>query len=165
MTSNISPDTVSISMTVEDDTLGVATSDEEGSVLEGATYPLNSKKLVVSLLRRLAATSELLSKGTAATLRWLIEGKLVELEYEPRNVQVGVANTNSKLYLVNESGILKQESEHVSCEDFYTHNNNNISHTTNDIESLQGELWEARLEVEGLCEECVNGSWPSDLHM
>ena len=37
-------------MTVEDDTPGVATSDEEGSVPEGATYPLNSKKLVVSLM-------------------------------------------------------------------------------------------------------------------
>ena len=96
---------------------------------------------------------ELPSEGTAATLRRHIEGKLVELEYEPRNVQVVVANADSKLYLVNESGILKQESEHVSCEDFYTHNNNNnISHVTTDIESLQGELWEARLEVEGLRE-------------
>ena len=152
MTSEISPNTVSISMTVEDDTPGVATSDEEGSVLEGATYPLNSKKLVVSLLRRLAAMLELLSEGTAATLRQLIEGKLVELEYEPRNVQVVVANADSKLYLVNESGILKQESEHVSREDFYTHNNNNISHVTTDIESLQGELREARLEVEGFRE-------------
>ena len=94
---------------------------------------------------------ELPSEGTAATLRWLIEGKLLELEYEPRNVQIVVENADSKLYLVNESGILKQESEHVSCEDFYTHNNNNnISHVTTDIESLQGELREARLEVEGL---------------
>ena len=96
---------------------------------------------------------ELPSEGTAATLRQLIEGKLVELEYEPRNVQVVVANANSKLYLVNESEILKQESEHVSREDFYTHNNNNnISHVTTDIESLQGELREARLEDKGLRE-------------
>ena len=47
-------------MTVEDDTPGVATSDEEGSVPEGATYPFNSKKLVVSLLRRLAAMLKIL---------------------------------------------------------------------------------------------------------
>ena len=53
---------------------------------------------------------ELPSEGTAATLRQLIEEKLVELEYEPRNIQVIVASANSKLYLVDESGILKQES-------------------------------------------------------
>ena len=154
MMSEISPNTVSISMTVEDDTPGVTTSDEEESVLEGATYPLNSKKLVVSQLRRLAAMLELPSEGTAATLRQLIEGKLVELEYEPRNIQVIVTSADSKLYLVDESGILKQESEHMSHEDFYTHNNNNnnnnISHVTNDIESLQRELREACLEVEGV---------------
>ena len=150
MTSENSSDTVSIPMTTEDDSPGVSISDEEESVPEGATYPLNSKKLVVSLLRRLAAMLELPSQGTAATLRQLIEGKLVELEYEPRNIQVIVASADSKLYLVDESGILKQESEHVSPEDFQTHNN--ISHVTNDIESLQGELREARLEVEGLRE-------------
>ena len=54
MTSEISPNTVNISMTVEDDTPKVTTSNEEQSVPEGATYPLNSKKLVFSLLRRLA---------------------------------------------------------------------------------------------------------------
>ena len=46
MTSEISPNTVNISMTVEDDTPydtpKVTTSNEEQSVLEGATYPLNS---------------------------------------------------------------------------------------------------------------------------
>ena len=92
----------------------------KGSVPEGATYLLNSKKLVVSLLRRLAAMLELPSEGTVAMLRQLIEGKLVELEYEPRNIQVIVASSDSKLYLVDESGILKQESEYVSHEDFYT---------------------------------------------
>ena len=34
----------------------------------------------------------------------------------------------------------------------FTHNNNNTSHVTNDIELLQGELREERLEVEGLRE-------------
>ena len=140
-------------MTVEDDTPGVTISNQEESMPEGITYPLNSKKLVVSLLRRLAAMLELPSEGTAAMLRQLIEEKLVELEYEPRNIQVIVTSVDSKLYLVDESGILKQESEHVSREDFYTHSNNdNISHMTNGIKSLQGELREVRLKVEGLCE-------------
>ena len=139
MTSKISPDTVSISMTVEDDTPGVTTYNEEESVLKGAIYPLNSKKLVVSLLRRLVAMLELPFEGTAAMLRQLIEEKLIELEYEPRNIQVIVVSADSKLYLVDESGILKQELEHVSREDFYTHNNNNnISHVTNDIVVARG---------------------------
>ena len=63
-----------------------------------------------------------------------------------------MVSADSRLYLVDESGILKQELEHVSREDFYTHNNNNISHVINDIESLEGELREACLEVEGLRE-------------
>ena len=46
-----------------------------------------------------------------------------------------VASTDSKLYLVDESGIFKQELEYVSLETYYTRNNN-ISHMTNDIESL-----------------------------
>ena len=47
MTSEISPDTVSISMTVEDDTPGVVTSDKEGSVPEGATYPSTPRSLLL----------------------------------------------------------------------------------------------------------------------
>ena len=74
MTSESSFDTVRIPMIVEDDAPGVTTSDNEGSVPEGATYPLNSKKLVVSLLRRLAAMLELLPEGTAAMLRQSLKG-------------------------------------------------------------------------------------------
>ena len=49
MMSEKSPDTVSTLTTVEDDALGISTSEEEENLSEGATYPLNSKKLVVSL--------------------------------------------------------------------------------------------------------------------
>ena len=44
-----------------------------------------------------------------------------------------MASADSKLYLVDESGIIKQESEHVSRENFNTHNN--ISNVTNEIKS------------------------------
>ena len=47
MTSEISPDTVSILMTVKDDTPGVNTSNEEESVLEGATYPSTPRSLLL----------------------------------------------------------------------------------------------------------------------
>ena len=93
---------------------------------------------------------ELLPEGTAVTLRQLIEGKLVELVYESRNIHVIVASADSKLHLVDESGILKQESEHMSPEDFYTHTINNIFHVKYNIELLQRKSWEVRLKVEGL---------------
>ena len=93
---------------------------------------------------------ELPSDGTSATLRQLIEGKLIELGHEPRNVQVIVASADSKLYLADESGIIKQELEHVSPESVSTHNNN--SNVTNEIDTLRRALQEARLEIEGLHE-------------
>lgn len=108
-------DTASIQTAVEDDT--PVTSEREDEVLpEEATYSLNSKKIVVSQLRRLATMLELSSEGTSATLRQLIEGKMVELGHKPRNTQVIVASTDSKLYLVDKSGIIRQESDHVSVE-------------------------------------------------
>ena len=51
---------------------------------------------------------ELPSEGTSATLRQVIEGKLLELGHEPRNTQIIVASADSKLYLVDESGIIRQ---------------------------------------------------------
>ena len=93
---------------------------------------------------------ELPSDGTSATLRQLIKGKLIELGHEPRNVQVIVASADSKLYLVDESGIIKQELEHVSPKNMSTHNNN--SNVTNEIDTLQRALQEVRLEIEGLRE-------------
>ena len=61
MTSEKSSDTVNILMAVEDDAIEGSTSEEEENLPEAATYHFNSKKLVVSLLRRLAAVFELLS--------------------------------------------------------------------------------------------------------
>ena len=87
---------------------------EDENFLQGATYPLNSKRLVVGQLRRLATMLELPREGTAATLRQVIEGKLVKLDYEPQNIQVIVAKDDSRLFLVNESGIVKEEVDHVS---------------------------------------------------
>ena len=148
MTHESSSDTMSILTTVEGDIPEVRTSEGEENLPEGVTYPLNSKRLITSQLRRLTAMLELPSDGTLATLRQLIEGKLIELGHEPRNIQVIVASADSKLYLVDESGIIKQESEHVSPENVSTHNNN--SNVTNEIDTLRRTLQEARLEVESL---------------
>ena len=147
MSSEDSSDTGSI--TGEDDTRAGTSEVEEDVLPDGATYPLNSKKIVVNQLRTLAAMLELPSEGTAATLRQVIEGKLLELGHEPRNTQIIVASADSKLYLVDESGIIRQESEHVSVENASTHNINN-AHVTSEIETLREELREARLDIESL---------------
>ena len=72
-----------MSITREDDTRAGTSEAEEDVLPDGATYPLNSKKIVVNQLRKLAAMLELPSEGTFATLRQVIEGKLLELGHEP----------------------------------------------------------------------------------
>ena len=42
--------------------------------------------------------------GSVATLRQVIERKLIQLGHEPRNTQVIISNVDSRLYLVNDSG-------------------------------------------------------------
>ena len=71
--------------------------DENQHPPDGITLPLNSKKLVISQLRRLATTLEISAVGSAATLRQVIEGKLIQLGHEPRNIQVVVSNVDSSL--------------------------------------------------------------------
>ena len=94
---------------------------------------------------------ELPAEGTSASLRQGIEGRLVELGHESWNIQVIVGSANSGLHLVDKSGIVRQESEHVSPEDMNTHNNN--THVTNKIKMLCNELQEGRLKNEGLCKQ------------
>ena len=129
-------------------------SEEDENLPEGVTYSLNLKRLVVGQLRRLATMLELLCEGTKATLRQVIEGKLVELDYEPRNIQVIVANEDSRLFLVNESGIVKEERYHVSAS-INTHMHTEPNVTINnehaeEIDTLSRQLHEVHLEIEGL---------------
>ena len=65
-----------------------------------------------------------------------------------RNRQITVASADSKLYLVDESGIIRQEMEHVSVENASTHINN--AHVTSEIETLREELQEVHLDIEVL---------------
>ena len=50
----------------------------------------------------------------------------------PGILQIIVANADLKLHLVDESGIIRQESEHMSSENM----NNDISYLINEIETL-----------------------------
>lgn len=92
--------------------------DEAEWAPKGQTYPLNSKRVKVGHLQRIAGSLGLPATGTAAVTRQLIEGKLIELDREPRNAQVVVEDTseNSSIFLIDESGIIcaHKPREHVT---------------------------------------------------
>ena len=50
-------------------------------------------------------------------------------------IQIIVVSANLKLYLVDESGIIREESEHVSVAKASTHDINN-AHVTSEIKTL-----------------------------
>ena len=49
--------------------------------------PFNSKKITGAMMKQLARGLEIPATGGGAGLRLLVEGKLVELGREPRNIQ------------------------------------------------------------------------------
>ena len=147
---------VTNSSAVQDDDFSDSDSDEGDSLPDGVTLPLNSKKLVISQLRRLATSLEISAEGSASTLRQVIDGKLIELGHEPRNIQVVVSNVDSKLYLVNDSGIITKEMEHVSSDNVVSESrasSRDANELPIDVETLTEQLSEARLEIEGLRNE------------
>ena len=102
---------------MEEDELTLSDSvSEEDELLDGVILPLNSKKIIISKLRRLATMLEISAEGSAATLRQIIEGKLIKLGHEPHNTQVIVGKVDSRLYLLDDSEIIVKEVEHVSNE-------------------------------------------------
>lgn len=140
-------------------------SDDE--LPRGKMLPLNSKRLVLEQLRTLASMLGISVRATAAQTRQLIEGKLMELEREPRSVQV-IVGEDSRLYLVDDTGIIeagpsveevREASEgtaHVQ-NNYESHGDNhdhvpdsNDEHESSDdsIEMLRSALREARLENE-----------------
>ena len=63
---------------------------EEGEVQIacGTVMPMNSKRLTKTYLSRIVEKLELPMKGSAEETRQIIEGKLLEMSREPRNVQI-----------------------------------------------------------------------------
>ena len=91
---------------------------------QGLTYSLNSKRLKAVHLQHIAESLGLPTQGTVAVTRQLIEGKLMEMGHEPRNVQVVIQgmDNNSVLFLIDEDGIIDtinpacDHVEHVSSQ-------------------------------------------------
>ena len=83
--------------------------DSEELLPEGTTYSLHSKKLKTKQLQRIAGALGLARDVPAAQTRKLIEGKLVEMDRQPSNVQVIIQGTDGdgNMYLVDETGIIK----------------------------------------------------------
>ena len=95
---------------------------EEGFELpRGDVYALNSRRLNATQLQGIAESLELPQGGSISTIRQLIEGKLIEMEHEPKNVQVilqGKGKDDYKLFLVDDNGII---SSFTHTRDHYEH--------------------------------------------
>ncbi|XP_065915676.1 myosin-13-like [Dysidea avara] len=82
----------------------------------GKTYPLNSKRIVADQIFELATLLDLPSGASVTETRQLIEGRLLELGHEPRNVQVIVqlddeGKNGSRIFLVDESGVIRESGK------------------------------------------------------
>ena len=84
----------------------------------GKTYPLNSK-IVADQIFELATLLDLPSGASVTETRQPIEGRLLELGHEPRNVQVIVqlddeSKNGSRIFLVDESGVIRESGKSSS---------------------------------------------------
>ena len=95
-------------------------SSDEDEFPEGDIFPLNSRRIKGCWIQRIAEALELPGRASLEETRQIIEGKLMELQYQPQNVQVIVQGKNdgAAMFLVNETGVIKciescDESAHV----------------------------------------------------
>ena len=137
-------------------------SDEEDLTFpKGNVYPLNSRRLVASQLHRLAGILGLPTSSSLASTRQLIEGKLLEMGCEPKNVQVIESDEDARLYLVTDDGVISEKSAEVSTHvsdtigATFSHIINNDESSVHELESLRSALREARLENEDLKEQML----------
>ena len=133
--------------------------DDEVEVLlpKGTVYPLNSRRLVADQLHRLAGMLNLPTSSTVAATRQLIEGKLLEMDQEPRNVQVIVSNDGGRLFLVAADGVISAEEEHVSGKtgEVSPPMHQTIDASAHELESLRSALREARLDSQQLRDDLL----------
>ena len=107
-------------------------------------------------LHRLAGILGLPSSSNGSSTRQLIEGKLLEMGKESRNVQVIVSGESIRLYLVTDDGVIATEPKLVSNTDVRAHTTNeffNNKLSVHELESLRSALCEAHLENTRLANE------------
>ena len=84
---------------------------EDRDLLEGKTFPLNSKRLLAFHIQLIAQRLGLPTKASTEELRQLIDGQLGEAEHEPQNVQVivqEVAGVELRVYLMDGTGVFEE---------------------------------------------------------
>ena len=136
---------------------------------EGRTYPLNLKRLISGQLQALAKMLGLPGGASTEETCQLIEGKLMELGHEPRNVQVIVQEEDEQIFLVEDGGIItftkhvsndmmmllqqhmSETEEHASIVQDHVNNDDalSLSHRDDvDVVSLRSALCEAHRQNE-----------------
>ena len=92
------------------------TKSTDGSLPRGGgskTVPLNSRRLTAQILRSLATGLEILTSTSNEELRQIIEGKLLEQEREPRDVQVVIMAAETEETGASSERILFQDKDGV----------------------------------------------------
>ena len=124
-------------------------SSDEEDFPKGDMYPLSSRRLRTVWIRQVAEAMELLTRALLEEVRQMIEGKLVQQQYQPQNVQVVVQGKDDEaaMFLVNENGVIK------CIESRNTHD-----HVTNSPESAHGALlaFEREQESDDPCSTSCN---------
>ena len=95
------------------------------------------KKLVADQLHRLAGMLGLPSSSTGSSTRQLIEGKLLEMGKEPRNVQLIISDEGRRLYLVTDDGMMTAGPEHVSNTEVRAHTTNKLFNNELSVHELE----------------------------
>ena len=87
-----------------------ATQPNENELPEGTTYHMNSKRLKLRQLKRIAeALGVTTESASAADIRTIIEGKLRERDQNPVEIQVTVQGSDDDdgtLFLINDEGVI-----------------------------------------------------------
>ena len=94
----------------------IESEDTESHILKGRMLPLNFRRLGSTHIRLLSESLGLSTLSSTEELRPLIEGKLIEQEQKPCNVQVVVHesfNIEMCLFLVDVSGPFQQSAPYV----------------------------------------------------
>ena len=90
-------------------------SSDEEDFPEGDMYPSSSKRLKAVWIRRLVKALELPTNASVEETRQMIEGKLIQQQYQPQNMQVIIQGKDdaAAMFLVNENGVIKHIEPHI----------------------------------------------------
>ena len=141
-----------------DDTTTIADTALEkdlDDIPDGPTFPLNSKRLNATRIRRIAESLDVLIGAAADEVRQMLGEKLRGMGHDPTNVQV-VIEGDDNLYVVDNTGIIlhikSHDEGHVGRHE-EGHMGGHVTEERSD-ESLRSALREARAERETLTNKC-----------